>query len=65
MALLRPLIERLSTSRMTGTIRPSATATAMPMLMRRFASSPCSVQWALNVGLRLSASAEALTTNGT
>ena len=49
----------------TGTIRPSSTATATPMLIRRLARRPCSVQWALNVGLRLSASADALTTNGT
>ena len=60
MALFRPLIERLSTSRMTGTIRPSSTATATPMLIRRLASSPLSVQWALKVGLRLSASADGL-----
>ena len=45
---------------MTGTIRPSSTATATPMLIRRLASRPCSVQWALNVGLRLSASADGL-----
>jgi hypothetical protein len=65
MARLRPWIERVSASRMTGTSRPSSTATATPMLTRRLARRPFSVQWALKVGLRFSASADALTTNGT
>ena len=64
-AALRPWTESWSASRITGTISPSSTATATPMLIRRLASRPWSVQWALKVGLRLSASAAALTTNGT
>ena len=52
-ATLRPWIESWSASRITGTIRPSSTATATPMLTRRFASRPSSVQWALNVGFPL------------
>ena len=64
-ATLRPWIESWSASRMTGTISPSSTATATPMLIRRLASRPSSVQWALKVGLRFRASADALTTNGT
>ena len=65
MARFRPLIESWSTSRTTGTSSPSSTATATPMLMRRLARMPSSVQWALNVGYCLSASTVALITNGT
>ena len=65
MATLRPWIDSVSASRMTGTMSPSSTATATPMFTRRLASRPCSVQWALKVGFCLSASADALTTNGT
>ena len=43
MARLMPLIDIWSTSRMTGTISPSSTATATPTLIRRFATRPCSV----------------------
>ena len=60
MAALRPWIDSVSASRMTGTMSPSSTATATPMLTRRLASRPCSVQWALNVGFFFSASARRL-----
>ena len=65
MATFRPWIESVSASRITGTSKPSSTATATPMLMRRLARRPCSVQLALKVGLRLRASADAFSTNGT
>ena len=50
-AWLMPWIESWSASRMTGTIRPSSTATATPMLNRRLASRPASVQLALKVAV--------------
>ena len=65
MAWLIPLMESWSTSRMTGTIRPSSTATATPRLTRRRAMSPSSVHTALNVGCFRSASTTAFITNGT
>ena len=39
-ARLRPWIESVSASRITGTIRPSSTATATPTLIRRLARRP-------------------------
>ena len=64
-ATLRPWIESWSASRITGhdqaVVDRHRDADVDPALGEQAPS----VQWALKVGLRLSASADALTTNGT
>ena len=64
-ARLRPLIESWSASRIDRDEQPVVDGHGDAHVDRRLASSPPSVQWALKVGCCLSASTDALMTNGT